>query len=195
MRITAVAGVGVGDDERPVVVRRGRGALLVGHPQPQVLLVAVGGEQRAHQAGGLVGHLAQRIAGQVGPRILADGALGRRRPAAEVDALDAHPLHRHGLARRVGAEGRDALLLGEQLAQARVERRRGLARHGVVGRDGAALLDDLAGRVQADDPVEARTVEVPLRGGDRPRSNGVRASASASMMAMGLRPLFEPGSR
>ena len=128
VRITAVAGVGVGDDERPVVVGGGGGALLVGHPQPQVLLIAVGGQQRAHQARSLVGHLAQRIAGEVGAGILADRALGRRRPAAEVDALDAHPLHDHGLARRVGAEGGDALLLREQLAQARVERRRRLAR-------------------------------------------------------------------
>ncbi len=55
---------------------------------------------------------------------------------------------------------------GEQLAQARVEGRRGLARHGVVGGDRAALLYDLAGRVEADDPVEARAVEVPLGGGD-----------------------------
>ncbi len=58
------------------------------------------------------------------------------------------------------------LLLGEQLAQARVEGRRRLARHGVVGGDRAALLDDLAGRVEADDPVEARAVEVSLGGGD-----------------------------
>ena len=166
MRITTVAGVGVGDDERPVVVCRGRGALLVGHLQPQVLLIAVGGEQSTHQGGGLVGHLAERIAGQIGPRVLADGALRRRRPAAEVDALDSHPLHHHGLAGGVGAERRDALLLGEQFAQSPMERRRGLARHDVVGRDGAALLDDLTGRVQAGDAVEARTVEVPLRGGD-----------------------------
>ena len=44
----------------------------------------------------------------------------------------------------------------------------GLTRHGVIGGDRAALLDDLAGGVEADDPVEARTVEVSLRGGDVP---------------------------
>ncbi len=99
VRVAAVAGVGVGDDERPVVDRRCSFALLVAHPQAQVLLVAVGGQQGADQAGGLVGHLAQRIAGQVGPGVLADRALGGGRPAAEVDALDAHPLHGHGLAR------------------------------------------------------------------------------------------------
>ena len=166
VRITAVTGVGVGDDERPVVVGRRRGALLVGHAQPQVLLIAVGGEQRPHQPGGLVGHLAQRIAREVGSRILADGALRRSRPATEVDALDAHPLHDHGLPRRVRAEGGDALLLGEQFAQAAIEGLRGLARHGVVGRDRAALLYDLPGRVQADDSFEAWAVEVSLRGGD-----------------------------
>ena len=57
-------------------------------------------------------------------------------------------------------------MLGEELAQAVVEGRRGLARHGVVGRDRAALLDDLAGRIETDDALEARAVEVPLRGGD-----------------------------
>ena len=70
VRISAVAGVGVGDDERPVVVLRGRGALPFAHLQALVLLVAVGGEQGAHQYGGVVGHLAQRVAGQVGARDL-----------------------------------------------------------------------------------------------------------------------------
>ena len=46
VRISAVAGVGVGDDERAEVDGRGRVALVVGHPQTQVLLIAVGGEQR-----------------------------------------------------------------------------------------------------------------------------------------------------
>ena len=55
---------------------------------------------------------------------------------------------------------------GEQLAQAIVESRRRLACHDVVGGDRAALLDDLARRVQANDPVESRAVEVALRGGD-----------------------------
>ena len=41
VRVAAVAGVGVGDDERPEVVRRRRGALRLGHPRAQVLLVAV----------------------------------------------------------------------------------------------------------------------------------------------------------
>ena len=175
VRIAAVAGVGVGDDERAEVVGRGRGALLLGHAQAQVLLIAVGGEQGAHQPGGLVRHLAQRIAGEIGPRILAGGALGGGRPATEVDALDAHPLHGHRLPRRVGAEGGDALALGEELAQARVEGLRRLARHGVVGGDRAALLDDLAGRIEANDPVEPRTVEVSLRGGDVPLERCLRA--------------------
>src|SRR4030042_357287 len=70
--------------------------------------------------------------------------LGGSRPAAEVDGFDAHPLHRHGLAGRVGAEGGDALLLIEQLAQAPVERLSGAASDGVVRADGAALLHHLA---------------------------------------------------
>ena len=164
--ISAVAGVGVGDDERPEVDGRRRRALLVGHAQAQVLLVAVGGEQCAHQPRGLVGYLAQRIACEVGTRVLARGALGRGRPAAEVDPLDAHPLHRHGLTGRVRPEGGDALVLGEEFAQAVVEGRRRLARDRVVGGDRAALLDDLARRIEADDPLEAWAVEVSLHCGD-----------------------------
>ena len=152
-----MAGVGVGDDERPVVDRRRPLALLLAHPQAQVLLVAVGGQQRADQAGGLVGHLAERIAGQVGSRILADRALGRGRPPAEVDALDAHPLHGHRLPGRVRAEGGDALALGEQLAQPRVEGLGGLPRDDVVGGDGAALFCDLTCGIEAGDSVEARS--------------------------------------
>ncbi len=109
------------------------------------LLVAVGGQQRAHEARGLVGHLAERVAGQVRARVLVGGTLGRGRPAAEVDALDAHALHRHGLTGRVRAEGRDRLLLGEQRPQARVKALGCVARDGVVGRDRAPLLDNLSG--------------------------------------------------
>ena len=178
VRISAVAGVGVGDDERPVVVGGRGGSLLFGHPQAQVLLIAVGGQQRAHQSGGLVGHLAQRIAGEVGAGILADGALRRGRPTAEIDPLDTHPLHHHGLAGRVRAEGGDALLLGEQFAQARVERLRCLARDDVVGGDRAALLDDLAGGEEADDPVETRAVEILLGGGDVPVERCLRRRVS-----------------
>ena len=58
------------------------------------------------------------------------------------------------------------LCCGEEFAQAVVEGRRRLARDRVVGGDRAALLYDLAGRIEADDPVEARTVEVSLHGGD-----------------------------
>ena len=166
VRIPAVTGVGVGDDEGPVVVGRRRGSLRVVHAQPQVLLIAVGGQQRPHQACGLVGHLAQRVTREIGSRILADGALRRSRPATEVDAFDSHALHHHGLPRRVRAESGDALLLGEQFTQAGIKGLRGLARHGVVRSDRPALLCDLPGRIEADDSFEARGVEVSLRSGD-----------------------------
>ncbi len=166
VRIAAVAGVGVGDDERPEVVGRRRGALRLGHARAQVLLVAVGGEQGAHERRGLVGHLAERVAREIGSRVLARSALGRGRPAAEVDPLDPHPLHRHRLPRRVRAEGGDALALREELAQAVVERRGRLARHRVVVGDGAALLDHLARGVEADDPRESGAVEPLLGLGD-----------------------------
>src|ERR1035441_271014 len=64
------------------------------------------------------------------------------------------------------AEGGDALPLREELAQAVVKRRGGLARDRVVVSDGAALLHDLARGVEADDPREAGAVEPPLCGGD-----------------------------
>ncbi len=58
------------------------------------------------------------------------------------------------------------LRCGEEFAQAVVERRGRPARDRVVGGDRAALLDDLAGGIEANDPLEARTVEVSLHGGD-----------------------------
>ena len=97
VRVTAVARVGVGDDERAVVVLPGGGELLRAHLPSLVLLVTVGGKQRAHQHRGVFRNLAQRVAGQVGPRVFGGGPLGRGCPAAEGDPLDAHPLHAHGL--------------------------------------------------------------------------------------------------
>ena len=160
--ISAVSGVRVGDDEWSVVVFRRGCALLGGHLQSQVLLVAVGGQQRADDAGRFLGHLAERIAGQVGSRILADGPLRRGGPAAEVDPFDAHPFHHHGLAGGVGAERRDAPALGEQLTQVGVERGGGLARDRVVGGNGAALLGDLTRGVEPDDALEPGAVEIAL---------------------------------
>ena len=165
VRVSAVPGVRVGDDERPVVHRGGDFTLLGGHAQAQVLLVAVGGQQRTDQTGGFVGHLAEWIAGQVGSGIFVDGALGRGGPPAEVDALDAHSLHGHGLAGRIRAEGGDALALSEQLTQPRVEGLGGLPRDDVVGGNGAALLRDLAGGIQPGDAIEAWSVEILLGGG------------------------------
>ncbi len=169
MRITAVACVGVGDDERPIVVGRRRLALIFGHPLPQVLLVAVGGQQRAHQARGLLGHLAERVTREVGSRILADRTFRRRGPAAEVDALDAHPFHHHGLAGGgVGPERGDALAAREQLAKVRVELGRGRSGDGGGSPRGIVppLLGHLPGGVEAGDP--------PRSGGDCRSSAGFR---------------------
>ncbi len=44
VRVAAVPGVGVGDDERAEVVGRRRGALRLGHPRAQEVLVPVRGE-------------------------------------------------------------------------------------------------------------------------------------------------------
>ena len=89
MCVAAVSRVGVGDDERPVVDRIGRGSELLGrHARAQVGLVLVGGQQRTDDRRGLVGNLGERVAREVGARVLGDAALGGRRPATEVDALD-----------------------------------------------------------------------------------------------------------
>ena len=133
VRVAAVAGVRVGDDERPEVVSLRRGALCLSHPRTQILLVTIRRKQGAHERRRFVGHLAERITGEIRSRILARAALGGRRPAAEVDPFDPHPLHRHRLPRRVRTKRRDALALFEELSQAVMECRRGLARHGVVG--------------------------------------------------------------
>ena len=130
------------------------------------MLVAIRREQGAHERRRFVGHLAERIAGEIRSRILARAALSGGRPAAEVDPFDPHPLHRHRLPRRVRTKGRDALALCEELAQAVMECRRSLARHGVVGGDRAALLDHLARGVEANDPRESRAVEPLLGRGD-----------------------------
>jgi hypothetical protein len=153
--VAAVAGVGVGDDEGAEVHLGRAPALLLGHARAREELVPVGGEERADDGRGLVGHLAERVAGQVGPWVLVGRALGRGRPAAQVDALDPHLLHRHGLAGRVGAEGGDRLLLVVELPQPRIEPLGGAAGHRVVGADGAALLHHLARRVDPLDSLEA----------------------------------------
>ena len=151
----AVPRVRVGDDERPEVGLWGRHTLGFGHPRADEGLVLVGGEQGAHDHGRLVWHLTQRIAGEIRTRILGDRALGRGRPAAEVDALDPPPLHRHRLTRRVRAERRDRLLLVEQLPQACVEGCRGVSRHRVVLRNRAPLRRHLARRVEPPDAGKA----------------------------------------
>ena len=66
VRVATVSGVGVGDDERPVVDRVGRGLELLGrHARAQVGLVLVGGQQRANDRRGLVGNLGERVAREV----------------------------------------------------------------------------------------------------------------------------------
>ncbi len=142
--VTAVAGVGVGDDPGAEVHLGSGVALGLAHAGARELLVLVRREEGAYEAGGLVRHLAQGVARQVRARVLGGGPLGRRGPAAEVDALDAGPLHLDHLAGRVRPEAGDRLLLAEQLAEAGVEPLGGLARHRVVLRQRAVLLDDLS---------------------------------------------------
>ena len=70
VRVAAVSGVGVGDDERPVIDLRGGSPLRLAQARAGEALVPVRREQGAHDRRGLVGHLGERIAGQVGSRVL-----------------------------------------------------------------------------------------------------------------------------
>ena len=58
VRIAAVAGVGIGDDEWPEVVSLRRGSLRLGHTRAQIMLVAIRRQQGAHERRRFVGHLA-----------------------------------------------------------------------------------------------------------------------------------------
>src|SRR5215469_11440618 len=109
VRIATVPGIGIGDDERPVVDLGGRCTLGLAEAGASEALVPVRREQSAHDWRSLVWYLGQRITCQVGPRVLGDRSLGRRSPAAEIDTLDAHALQGHRLTGRVRAEGRDLL--------------------------------------------------------------------------------------
>ena len=111
--VTAVAGVCIGDNEGAVVYLGNPRAFLLAHAQTQEILVAVSSEQCPDQWCGFIGNLAQGITGQVGARVLLDGALRRGGPATEVDAFDPHAFDGNGLARRIGAEGGNRLALAE----------------------------------------------------------------------------------
>ncbi len=166
MRIPAVAGVGVGDDEGPKIDDRCRLALFFGHPRAREVLVLVGREKCPHQPGGLVGHLVERVTGQVRTWILCQRSPGGRRPAAQVNAFHPNPLHHHRLARRIGTEGSDLPALFEELAQPRVELLRCASRYSVVAGKRALLLGHLARGVETDDPGESGAREPFPRGRD-----------------------------
>ena len=164
VRVTPVAGVGVGDDEWAKVDGRCRPALALVHLGACEVLVPVGREEGSDQAGRLVGNLAQRIAREVRTGVLGCRPLRRGGPAAEVDGVDPHPLHHHGLTGGVRAEGRDLATLLEQRAKPRMEPFGSHPGDGGVGLDRALLLDDLARAVQTHDAVEP--------GGCAPRTRG-----------------------
>ena len=109
--VAAMAGIGVCDNERPEVDRVRGASLLFAHARPGEILVLVRGEQSANNGRSLVGNLAQRITGQIRAGILRDRAFRRGGPPAQIDALDAVAFHSHGLARGVGAKGRNLLPL------------------------------------------------------------------------------------
>jgi hypothetical protein len=179
--VTAVPGVGVSDDEWPEVDGRAGCALLLGHPAAEELLIAVRREQRADEPSRFVGHLAQRVAREVRAWVFRRRALGRRRPAAKVDPLDAEPLHHDGLTRRIRPERRDLPAAVEQLPESRVEILRGSARDGVILRDRALLFSDLASGMQPDDAFEARRVEPVAQS----RDAAIEAVGSGSGLAHG----------
>src|SRR6266700_5527680 len=156
VRVAAVSRVSVGDDEWPIVDLGGGSTLRFAEARAGEALVPVRREQGAHDRRGLVGHLGERIAGKVGSRVLRRGSPGRCRPAAQVDALDAHPLQCHRLTGRIRTEGGDLLALGEELPEPIVKLLGRHSRHGVVRGDGAPLLHHLTRRIQTRDALESR---------------------------------------
>src|SRR5208282_1265797 len=164
MRVPTVPCIGVGDDERSKVDDRCRRALFFGHARAREVLVLVGGEKCAHQSRGLIWNLAERITGQIRPRILCQRPLGGRRPAAQVNTFHPNPLHHYRLARRIGTEGSDLPALVEKFAQPRVELLRCLSRYGVVAGNRTLLLGHLARGIETDNPVEPGAREPFPRG-------------------------------
>ena len=98
VRVAAMPRIGVGDDERTEVDFRGGSSLVVVHLGAGEVLVLVGGEEGANQAGRFVRDLAERVARKVRTGVLRLRPLCRGRPAAEVDGFDPHALHHHRLA-------------------------------------------------------------------------------------------------
>ena len=165
VRVTPVTRVGVRDDEWAEVDLRRRSTLLLVHLDACEMLVLVGGQERPNQAGRLIGNLAERVAREVGTGILRNRTLRRGGPATEVDGLDPHPLHHHGLTGRVGAERRDLTALGEQLPESRIEPLGGRSRDRVVRLERSLLRSDLAGGMETHDPVEPGLIEPLARRG------------------------------
>src|SRR5271165_3723148 len=138
-----MAGIGIRDNEWPIIDFRGGCALFRLHAGAKKQLISVGGEQSAHDRRSLVWHLAERVAGEVCAWIFGDASFGRSRPTAQVDAFDAKSFDGHGLSRRVGTEGRDRLARLKQLSEPGIKALSGCARHRIVGGNGASLLNYL----------------------------------------------------
>src|SRR6266567_3952944 len=85
VRVTAMARIGVGDDEWAEVDFRRCSTLLLVHPGAGEVLVPVGGEERADQAGCFVGDLAERIARKVRTGVLRSRPLRRGGPPTQID--------------------------------------------------------------------------------------------------------------
>src|SRR5208283_4912196 len=70
--VSSVAGIGIRNNERPIIELGSGRALFRFHAGPKKLLVLVGGEQSAHDRRSLVRHLTERVAGEVRARIFSD---------------------------------------------------------------------------------------------------------------------------
>jgi hypothetical protein len=74
--VSSVAGIGIRDNERPIIDFGSGRPLFWLHARTKKELVLVGGEQSAHDRRSLVWHLAERVAGEVSARIFGDASLG-----------------------------------------------------------------------------------------------------------------------
>src|SRR6516162_7303402 len=76
VRISAMTGVGIGDDERPIIQFGGGGPLFRLHARARKKLVPVRRYESADDTCSLVGHLAERVAGEIRARVLRNAPLG-----------------------------------------------------------------------------------------------------------------------
>ena len=163
MVLATVAGVAIGDDQRRAKLD---GASLFAlqrrHADAPRTLHLVLVQERAHPGAAFFGHPIQCIVGQVGARVFGFGALGRRRPAAEIKYLDSLHDRAHRAGGRIRAIGDLLFFVPEQPLQIIEELERRLFGNRMVGLQIATQGNHLGRSMQTGNMPETRTVKPAL---------------------------------